>query len=217
MLSGTSGVALFAEPRGYEVTRHRHPVWKVVLPDRGGVRVDGVVGAGVLVPPQYAHACATSAGFVAAFLDPWCVRADPGGPTWLDAGSVRRLAAASGADLDADALHRELAALTGAPAPVDPRVPHAVRSSAGAPRLDAVAAEVGLSPSRLRALVRAEVGVPLGAMRRWGRLRAAVGALLDGGAAPADAAAAAGFCDQAHLARTARGFLGRTPGSLPPR
>lgn len=217
LLAVADDVSLFAETAAYEVTRHRHPVWKVVLPERGGVRVDGVVGAGVLVPPQYAHTCATSAGFVAVFLAPWCVRADPDRPTWLDGGSVRRLVAASGADLDADALRRELAALTEAPAPVDPRVLHAARSSTGAARLDAVAAEVGLSGPRLRALVRAEVGVPLGAMRRWGRLRAAVGALVDGGTGPAEAAAAAGFCDQAHLTRTARDFLGRTPGSLPPR
>ncbi|MFD9076739.1 hypothetical protein, partial [Streptomyces lasiicapitis] len=72
-------------------------MWKAVLPLRGGVRVNGGVGAGVLVPPQHAHTCATSTGFVAVFLDPWCLRADRSGPTWLDARGVRRLVEALGA------------------------------------------------------------------------------------------------------------------------
>ncbi|WP_239590296.1 helix-turn-helix domain-containing protein [Streptomyces aureoverticillatus] len=198
-------------------------MWKAVLPLRGGVRVNGSVGAGVLVPPQYAHTCATSTGFVAVFLDPWRLRADRSGPTWLDARGVRRLVEALGECGAADgfgpgALCCELAALAGPPAPVDPRVLHAVRGGPGALRLTEVAAEIGLSPTRLRALVRAEVGVPLGVLRRWRRLRTAVGALVDGGGVIADAAAAAGFSDQAHLTRTARTLVGRTPASLrPPR
>ncbi|EPH39578.1 helix-turn-helix domain-containing protein [Streptomyces aurantiacus] len=243
LLAVADEVTVFGESRAYEVTRHRHPAWKAVLPLRGSVRVDGTVGAGVLVPPQYDHTCATSDGFVAVFLDPWRLRADRSGPTWLDARGVRRLVGALGEcaierfgpcaedegrarcasahahppNVDSDALRHELAALAGPPAPVDPRVLHAVRSSAGAARLDGVAAEVGLSPARLRALFRTEVGVPLGVMRRWLRLRTAVGALVDGGGAVADAAVAAGFSDQAHLTRTARTLVGRTPASLLPR
>ncbi|MCI3935303.1 helix-turn-helix domain-containing protein [Streptomyces sp. AN091965] len=206
------GLSLFAEPSAYAVPRHRHPVWKVVLPLSGGVRVDGGAGAGVLVPPQHAHTCATSAGFVAVFVDPWCVRADPSGPTWLDERAVARLLAAWRED--ASALGHELAGVAGEPTAVDPRVAHAVRASALAERLDGVAADVGLSPGRLRTLVRTEVGVPLAVMRRWQRLRTAVGALLTDGSAIADAALGAGFADQAHLTRTVRALAGRTPASL---
>ncbi|MEI5101147.1 helix-turn-helix domain-containing protein [Streptomyces sp. PmtG] len=207
-------VSLFAEPYGYAVTRHRHPAWKAVLPLSGGVRVGAAVGAGVLVPPQYAHTCAAPAGYVAVFLEPWCLRADPSGPTWLEERAVARLLDVWRARPDADELRRETAAVAGAPAAVDPRAVHAVRASGRARRLADVAADVGLSPVRLRALVRAEIGVPLAVARRWRRLRIAVDALLTGEAALADAAVAAGFADQAHLTRTVRALAGRTPGSL---
>ncbi|RJL32280.1 helix-turn-helix domain-containing protein [Bailinhaonella thermotolerans] len=91
---------------------------------------------------------------------------------------------------------------------------HAVRRSGGARFLADVAAEVGLSPPRLRALVREEAGVPLVRLRAWERLRDAVARL---GAAPvAPAAADAGFADQAHLTRTARALIGRTPATFRP-
>ncbi|MFJ5031068.1 helix-turn-helix domain-containing protein [Streptomyces sp. NPDC088560] len=70
------------------------------------------------------------------------------------------------------------------------------------------------SAARLRALVRRDVGIALAGLRRWGRLRAAIAGLPAGPAALA--AATAGFADQAHLTRTARDFIGRTPASLRP-
>ncbi|MGV9878545.1 helix-turn-helix domain-containing protein [Streptomyces sp. NPDC003006] len=219
-------IALFGEARPYEVTRHRHPAWKLVLPLGGHAFVGESAGAGVLVPPQYTHACATTSAFVAVFIDPWCLRADPSAPTWLDGCAVRRLLDASdggvgaGGAPDAEALRAEVASVAGPRTGVDPRVPYAVRAAcANASRVDAVAAELGLSPARLRALVAAEVGIPLVTLRQWGRLRAAFGSLVGRGGAGgaksiADAAADAGFADQAHLTRAARRFTGRTPGSL---
>ncbi|MEU7576429.1 helix-turn-helix domain-containing protein [Streptomyces sp. NPDC041068] len=220
-LALTRDAAVFAEPRAYDVSRHRHPTWKLVLPEGGEVLVGEAAGAGVLVPPQYAHACATSSPFVAVFLEPWCLPGGLAGPAWLDRRTVRRLLSAvrDGAGLDAEALRGEMVALVGARTRVDPRVLHAVRASARVGRIDAVASELGLSPARLRALVAAEVGIPLSTLRQWQRLRAAVAALLDGERAGgagviAEAAADAGFADQAHLTRTVRKFAGRTPGSL---
>ncbi|MEV2272631.1 helix-turn-helix domain-containing protein [Nonomuraea africana] len=67
------------------------------------------------------------------------------------------------------------------------------------------------SPPPLRRL-RAEVGIPLVRLRQWARLRSAIAHLS--GHHVAQAAAAAGFADQAHLTRTARGLLGRTPSSI---
>ncbi|MGW0534107.1 helix-turn-helix domain-containing protein [Streptomyces sp. NPDC003032] len=182
----------------------------------------------MLVPPRYTHVCATTSAFVAVFLDPWCLRADPSAPTWLDGRAVRRLLDASGSGdgaggvggvPDVEALRAEVASVAGPRTGVDPRVPYAVRAAcAPASRIDAVAAELGLSPARLRALVAAEVGIPLATLRQWGRLRAAFGSLVGeggaGGVRIADAAADAGFADQAHLTRAARRFTGRTPGSL---
>ncbi|MET9544916.1 helix-turn-helix domain-containing protein [Streptomyces sp. NPDC006627] len=214
-------IAVFTEARAYEVTWHRHPAWKLVLPLGGRVRVGESAGAGVLVPPQYAHVCAASSAFVAVFVEPWCLRADPAAPTWLDGRTVRRLLDAmsgggAGGVTDMEALRAEVASFAGLRTGVDPRVPYAVRACAQAARIGAVAAELGLSPARLRALVAAEVGIPLATLRQWGRLRAAFGSLVGRGEAEgiAEAAAEAGFADQAHLTRAARRFIGRTPGSL---
>jgi AraC-like DNA-binding protein len=80
-----------------------------------------------------------------------------------------------------------------------------------ADRLEALAIEVGISPSRLRALAHDDIGVPLTQLRLWSRLGRAIALMPYGSAA---AASAAGFADQAHFTRTARRFLGRTPGEL---
>ncbi|WP_231627087.1 helix-turn-helix domain-containing protein [Streptomyces apocyni] len=202
---------MFAETSAATVARHRHPAWKVVLPVGGHVTVGEMAAAGVLVPPQLDHACATSSAFVAVFLEPWCVR--PGlGLSRLESSTVRRLLDALGEDMDLAALHREVSTVTGEAPVIDPRVAHAVRVCGQAKQLDAVATEVGLSPPRLRALVRSTVGVPLARLRQWRRLRTAVAALP--GSTPASAAAVAGFADQAHLTRVTRELSGRTPGSL---
>ncbi|MGH4031475.1 helix-turn-helix domain-containing protein [Actinomycetota bacterium Odt1-20B] len=228
------GLTVFAEPEPYEVAAHRHPAWKVVLPLGGHVtvngtagasgvagvtRVSGAVGAGAVVPPGYAHTCGSSSGFVAVFLDPWLLR-DGGAPQLLEPGRARRLLDALG-DLDAPdpaAFRAELGRALAGPPPraVDPRVPYAVAAAARSGLLGEAAAEVGLSPVRLRALVRTEAGVPLSALRQWRRLAAAVGALLDpvAGGGIAGAATAAGFADQPHLTRTAGRLIGRTPASL---
>ncbi|MGK5728809.1 helix-turn-helix domain-containing protein, partial [Streptomyces sp. URMC 124] len=225
------GAAMFAETGAFTVTRHQHPAWKVVLPVGGRAHVGPaagrhVAGAGMIVPPQLAHTCASSSSYIALFLDPWTLRPAPG-PTPLDNVAVRRILAALGRSRidggfgdgpDLAAARAELIALTGAgQRPLDPRTAYALRectrTDPGA-RIGSLAAEVGLSPPRLRALVRASVGVPLVQLRQWARLRAAIAGLPR--ASVAEAAATAGFADQAHLARTARALLGRTPSSMTP-
>lgn len=69
----------------------------------------------------------------------------------------------------------------------------------------------GLSPSRLRALAMAELGVSLSDWLVWRKLDRACAALTRG-ARLADAAARGGFADQAHLTRTMRRVFGVTPG-----
>ncbi|MTE22316.1 helix-turn-helix domain-containing protein [Streptomyces sp. TRM43335] len=220
---------MFADTGASGVARHRHPAWKVVLSIGGRVEVDRyggrpVVAPGVVVPPQLAHTCRATSAFVALFVDPWLLCPGPG-VTRLDEPAVRRiLAALGGVDAhgprerpDFTEARAELTAVAGAGHVPDPRVLHALRRSVAPGSLDAVAADVGLSAPRLRALVRASVGIPLVRLRQWARLRTAVACLPDGSAA---AAAAAGFADQPHLIRVARDLTGRTPASLrrpPPR
>jgi AraC-like DNA-binding protein len=64
----------------------------------------------------------------------------------------------------------------------------------------------------LQSLAHQALGVPLTQLRLWSRLARAVAWLPY--RRMAEVAAAAGFADQAHLTRTARRFLGRTPGDL---
>jgi len=219
------GATMFAEEGAFGVTRHRHPAWKAVLPLGGRVEVgleDGRVltAAGAVLPPELAHTCATTSSYVAVFVDPWTLRPGPG-PVLLDAAEARRLLDALGCadaphrEADLQAAETELAALVGEGSPPDPRVVHALREAADPDShsaIAAIAADVGVSPPRLRALARETVGIPLVRLRQWARLRAAVADLSS--APPALAAASAGFADQAHLTRTARSLLGRTPSSL---
>jgi len=99
-------------------------------------------------------------------------------------------------------------ALRGAPPPPrrDERVVAVLESlrfrSADTPLRD-LASEVGLSPDRLRHLIREQVGIPLRLYRRWVRVLIAIECLQDGDSVT-DAACAAGFADTAHLSRTFR-------------
>ncbi|WP_433432204.1 helix-turn-helix domain-containing protein [Nonomuraea sp. CA-141351] len=202
-----TGITRFTQARPFHVTEHRHPAWKVVLPLGGRVTVHPpgdrpITAPGMIVPPQCTHACSTDSGFTALFIDPWLLASGPS-PTALDTGTVERLLAAPSL--------AEVTALTGRHSELDPRVARVLHADPGTP-LAAIAADVGLSASRLRTLVRASVGIPLVRLRQWARLRTAVAGLSRTSAATA--AADAGFADQAHLAPTARKLLCRTPASL---
>ncbi|MFI7635372.1 helix-turn-helix domain-containing protein [Nonomuraea sp. NPDC049400] len=217
----TPGLTVFAEDRAAAVTHHAHPAWKVVLSQHGHaeVRRKGhapLRAAGLIVPPQLAHVCLTSGPYVAVFLDAW--RGDPwhgaAGPLSLEQATVRRLLDAARLHHDADlpSLRAELTPLLGGPPVLDQRMEHALNHLAEPVRLADLAAEVGLSTSRLRALARSAVGVPLARLRQWARLRTAVAHLAEH--PPATAAHVAGFADQPHLTRLARRMVGRTPRSL---
>lgn len=217
---------MFAESRPFRVSEHRLPAWKAVLSIGGhaellqpGLRM--VAAPGLIVP---APAGPRLRGHLSLtlFVDSWLLPSCPG-PIRLDAGEVRRLLAAlgtagpdgPGTQVDLAAGYTELRAVAGRPTPLDPRVAHALYvcmlRDSDMP-LASIAEEVGLSAPRLRTLVRQDVGITLTRLRRWSRLRTAVADLPAGAAAVA--AATAGFADQAHLTRTARDFIGRTPASL---
>lgn len=105
------------------------------------------------------------------------------------------------------------------PSPVDARVRHAVSalwSSAAA--VSAVADELGVTERHLRRLFLDHTGVAPKAVQRVGRfqrfLRHADTAADAARGSLADFAAAAGYADQAHLAREVRELAGLPPSAL---
>ncbi|WP_344987429.1 hypothetical protein [Nonomuraea helvata] len=99
-------------------------------------------------PPQLLHACITTGSYVAAFVEVSRVAAHRmSGPWPLEAPVVHRLLAVA-----AEEIPEELVGLLGKPSALDPRLTHVLDRLATTERLDDLAAEVGLSPSRLRAL-----------------------------------------------------------------
>jgi AraC family transcriptional regulator len=102
-------------------------------------------------------------------------------------------------------------------APLDGRVASAVELLRGAPErrmpLAELATAVGLSPSRLAHLFRAQTGLPVRRYLLWLRLGDALQQLAHG-VSLTTAAHAAGFADSAHFSRTFRAMLGITPSAL---
>ena len=102
-------------------------------------------------------------------------------------------------------------------APLDGRVASAVELLRGAPErrmpLAELATAVGLSPSRLAHLFRAQTGLPVRRYLLWLRLGDALQQLAQG-VSLTTAAYAAGFADSAHFSRTFRAMLGITPSAL---
>lgn len=76
--------------------------------------------------------------------------------------------------------------------------------------IESLAAQVGISPSRLAHLFKEEVGVPIRMFRTWFRLKNAVIFLKDG-LTLTDAALRAGFYDSAHFTNTFRDTFGISP------
>ena len=102
------------------------------------------------------------------------------------------------------------------PPSIDHRIKRVLRdlpnrlAEADAVSLDAVAASVGLSPSRFLPLFTTSVGVPLRPYVLWLRLQCGARELARGKSV-AEAAHAAGFSDAAHFTRTFRRMIGATP------
>jgi AraC-like DNA-binding protein len=83
------------------------------------------------------------------------------------------------------------------------------------PRLDDVAAHVGLSPRQLRRSFADEIGMHYRRYVLWRRLRCALLHVRDGDDLTV-AAAAAGFADSPHFSRTFRDTFGLTPSEILP-
>ncbi|MBO2443722.1 helix-turn-helix transcriptional regulator [Actinomadura nitritigenes] len=145
----------------------------------------------------------------------------------VDLAHRRLLAAAeAGDDIDyamVEELLRLVAAAMGRPAerpgPADRTLVAAAREAiiAGAPEaaaLCSLARLLDVSPYRLSRAFSRDMGVPLTRYRNRVRVGRAMDRLAQGESRLADLAADLGFADQAHLARTVREHLGRTPTAL---
>ncbi|MEV0563874.1 AraC family transcriptional regulator [Dactylosporangium sp. NPDC050588] len=209
--------ARFSVGDGYAVYRgpatdsapHRHAAFQVAIAARGEVRLVDAAGtehrgAVLVVAPMVRHRMLATAHLVTFFVEPQCVFA----------GRLRRRY--GGGIAHAAELHAmsegDLGPASVCPAGgIDPRLLRVMETLRGdAPPMADLAASVGLSPQRLRALAQAQLGMPLARWRGWARLRRAAEA-LQRGRSPADAAAEAGFTDQAHLTRRMREMIGLTP------
>ncbi len=84
----------------------------------------------------------------------------------------------------------------------------------GSATLGALAAQLGVSPYHLSRVFSAHVGAGLTRFRNRVRVSRAMARLADGEDNLARLAADLGFADQAHLTRTVRAQLGRTPSQL---
>ncbi|MFI1968380.1 AraC family transcriptional regulator [Streptomyces cinnamoneus] len=212
----------FAVHEGYAVYEgpatdssfHMHAAFQVAIAVRGEVLMVDASGTrhqavALIVPPMVRHRMLAVPHLLTFFVEPQCAFADrlrercgPGVTADPELRDLREEDVRSATGRPAEGLDGRLLAAMNALA--DQRVPMPVLS-----------AQVGLSPQRLRALARQQLGMPLPRWRIWQRLARATEALREGRSL-ADAATTAGFADQAHFNRQMREMLGLAPSFLLP-
>jgi AraC-like DNA-binding protein len=215
-------VPRFSIGAGYAVYRgttttghvHRHAAFQIAIGMRGQVAIVDASGtahraAALVVAPMEPHCLQANPDVLTYFVEPHCAFAD-------------RLRERHGTGISAAPELRDLCEDDVRPAGVlassqlDPRlVQTRTALSDRSASLPSLATDVGLSPQRLRALARDQLGMPLARWRVWTRLRRAADA-LQAGQSLADAASTAGFADQAHLTRQMREMMGLTPAVVLP-
>ena len=231
------GCGLYAGP-AFATTLHAHHALQLCIGVNGRFRLRSSVAApwrvyrGAVVLSDQPHQLDGQGKRVALlYLDPESTLARritqlrnargifPVPPAALDV-LLSRLGGLSEAEPTAqlcEELVETLAPQGNAPAPLDGRVASAVELLRGIPErrmpLAELATAVGLSPSRLAHLFRAQTGLPVRRYLLWLRLGDALQQLAHG-VSLTTAAHAAGFADSAHFSRTFRAMLGITPSAL---
>ncbi|AKU99133.1 Transcriptional regulator, AraC family [Labilithrix luteola] len=174
-----------------------------------------------MIAPGFAHAVDSRGGRIAVFLLPayaltghWAeVRGLSATGSWVELAE-----AVAHQQLDGfDPVDRLLAHEQVGTRPVDERLQLAIGALAGALDENVSMAEIAsvarLSPSRLMALAREQLGTSLRPYRRW--LRAfEVARAYASGASLTEAALAAGFASSAHLSIAAREQFGIRPSDV---
>ncbi|MCX5379457.1 AraC family transcriptional regulator [Streptomyces sp. NBC_00091] len=209
------GHAWYRGPSG-DGGAHAHAAFQIAIavPESEEVRMVDAYGvhhrsAVLVVPPMVRHRLLPVTELLTFFVEPHCALADR-----LRTRCAGRITAAP----DLRGLREEeVRRATGRPSgALDARLVAALDAlAAGRPTMPELAASVGLSPQRLRALSRRQLGMPLPRWRIWQRLIGAAGALHEG-RPPAEAAVAGGFADQAHFSRQLREMTGLTPSAVLP-
>jgi AraC-like DNA-binding protein len=193
-------------------TMHRHAAFQIVIGRHADVAVEDATGIhhraqAIVVAPMARHRLLDTEDAVIYFVEPHSVFAERLRPHYA-AGVT---AAPELRELSEHDVRRE-----GSSRDLDPRLVRALDALADLSiPLSSVAADVGLSPQRLRALARRQLGMPLTRWRVWSRLRRGAEALQQGQSL-ADAAIGAGFADQAHFTRQMREMMGLTPAAVLP-
>jgi AraC-like DNA-binding protein len=206
----------FAMYRGATTTGHlhRHAAFQIAIGMQGQVAIVDTSGtvhraAALVVAPMEPHSLQASQDVLTYFIEPHCVFADG----LRERHGTGITAAPELCDLSDEDVRPAGVRPSNR---IDPRLVQTLNAltdrSASLPSL---AADVGLSSQRLRALAREQLGMPLTRWRVWARLRRAAEA-LQAGQSLADAAATAGFSDQAHLTRQMREMMGLTPAAVLP-
>ncbi|OBI31888.1 helix-turn-helix domain-containing protein [Mycolicibacter sinensis] len=203
------GYAVYRGPVGSGGPIHRHGAFQIVVAGGGELAMVDASGirhqaAALVVSPMAPHRILAARELVTYFVEPHCLFADRLRRRYgVGVAAAPELGELTEQDV-ADACRRPSRDL-------DARLVTALAmladSTVSMPRL---AAAVGVSPQRLRALARQELGMPLTRWRVWSQLRRAVEA-LQSGAPLAQAAVIAGFADQAHFTRQMREMMGLTP------
>jgi len=220
--------------QGYDSTPHRHHAAQL------GVGLGGPLGlaqsrepaqlwAGFAVSPGVPHRV-DSAGMETLFVWSESLTVSHALDTRrglhpLRSAQTTRLATALGGNLDGvigpqlDGIILEVLGLPYTPPALESRVQAALLAlqsdslSDQTEPLNQLAAQVGLSPSRLRHLFRQGTGVSLGNYLRWQRLLSALRQSAEG-LSLTEAAHAAGFADSAHLSRFFRASFGLKPSEV---
>jgi AraC-like DNA-binding protein len=215
------------------IGRHHHAAPAVVIGVDGPLRFlagadgDGASGAATsrqsraaLIAPGFRHAVDLAAGRIAVFVLPAAgapLSDEPvhdlrPGP-WLELAE----AVAQGALESFEPVARALDQQRIHPRPIDARLRHALGRLALSLddnlAIEDIAGDAGLSPTRLMALARAQLGTSLRGYRRW--LRAfQVARGYATGASLTEAALEAGFASSAHLSAAVREQFGIRPSQL---
>ncbi|MEU9016133.1 AraC family transcriptional regulator [Actinomadura sp. NPDC048394] len=189
---------------------HRHAAFQVAAGVSGVVVMDDEAGnrfgdAALIVPPMVGHRLHPAKALRIFFVEPQCAFADR---LRLVCGNGITPAPGMGGLREEDVAGGRLSE------ELDGRLLDAMRVLMDERiTMTALAARVGLSPQRLRALAREELGMPLARWRIWRRLARSAEALREGRTL-SGAAVAGGFADQAHFTREMRRMMGLTPAEV---
>lgn len=200
---------------------HKHAACQLVYCHSGSAEVINerghkVVGKTILIRPLTLHSIQSNSPLTLLYLEPdssltakFLEKVDSEGISIID-----NRALPIDLDLEPKKLAHSLELLADKPSNnIDHRILLAMQTLAETPGKISIAEAAqgcGLSESRLRSIVRKQLGVSLATWLVWRKLQSAANELRDG-ASIVDAAVLGGFSDQAHFTRTMRQMFGITP------